>query len=112
MAPAGKRADIDLNGKWKRFLLEVKSRNNTIHAFLRVANPTTEGNVLVLAFPYKFHKEKLEESKNRKFVEELLSKIYGEEMTLRCELEGGGYRGKKVDDAGTAASILGGEVVD
>jgi len=111
--PTKETPNVDLNGKWKRFLMEVKSRNNTIHAFLRVANPVTDGNVVVLSFPYKFHKEKLEESKNKRFVEDLLSKIYGQEMAIRCELEGGnGYRGKQVEDAGTAASILGGEVVD
>lgn len=112
-APAARvQGNVDLNGKWKQFLMEVKSKNNTIHAFLRVANPKTEGNVIVLAFPYKFHKEKLEESKTRKFVEELLTKIYGEEMELRCELDGGGYSGKQVEDPNTAAGILGGEVVD
>jgi DNA polymerase III subunit gamma/tau len=114
--PAAKAAsgtpNVDLNGKWKHFLMEVKAKNNTIHAFLRVAHPTTEGNVLVLAFPYKFHKERLEEPKNKRFVEELLTKIYGREMELRCELEGGGYHNKQVEDPDTAASILGGEVVD
>lgn len=106
------KGDIDLNGKWKTFLMDVKSKNNTIHAFLRVANPKTDGNVLILSFPYKFHKERLEEAKNKKFVEDLLSKTYGEDMILKCELDGGGYSGRQVEDPKTAAGILGGEVVD
>lgn len=104
--------NVDLNGKWKLFLMDAKAKNNTIHAFLRVANPRTEGNVLILSFPYKFHKEKMEEAKNRRFVEDLLTKIYGQEMELKCELEGGGYSGRQVEDPTAAAGILGGEVVD
>lgn len=98
-------------GKWQHFLMEIKARNNTIHAFMRVASPQFNENEVVLLFPYKFHKERIEETKNKKTVEELLRKVFGEEITIRCELEGN-QRNHRVDDVGMAASILGGEVVD
>jgi DNA polymerase-3 subunit gamma/tau len=102
-----------LNGKWQHFLMEVKSKNNTIHAFLRVAEPNFVGEELVLTFPYKFHKERLEETKNKKFVEETLSKIYGSTITVSCKLEGNGaHKNNVVTDVDSAASILGGELVE
>lgn len=100
------------DSRWKQMLMEIKSKNNTIHAFLRVASPEFQDDTLILYFPYKFHKEKLEESKNKRIVEETLEKIYGREIKIKCELEGGGYKNKQVDDAKQAADILGGEIVD
>lgn len=100
------------NDKWKQFLLEVKSKNNTIYAFLRVAHPNFMGDSLVLTFPYKFHKERIEEHKNKKIVEEVLEKIYGDAISVKCELEGNGNGNEKIQDVSKAASILGGKVVE
>lgn len=100
------------NGKWKQFLLEVKSKNNTIYAFLRVAHPTYKNGEIVLVFPYKFHKERIEEHKNKKIVEDVLEKIYGQGIIIKCELEGNGNNNSKVEDVNKAASILGGEIVE
>lgn len=101
------------NGKWQHFLMEIKAKNNTIHAFLRVAVPNFKEDSLVLVFPYKFHKERIEDPKIKRMVEQILAKVYGEELMLVCELEGGGaHRNRKVDDVEGAANILGGEVVD
>lgn len=103
---------ISPNGKWQHFLMEIKAKNNTLHAFLRVAVPEFEDeNNLNLTFPYKFHKERIEESKNKRMVEELLTKVYGCEINLHCKMDGE-HRNQKVSDVNQAASILGGEVVD
>lgn len=103
--------DKRTNGQWHHFLMEIKSRNNTIHAFLRVAVPVFDERSVTLTFPYKFHKERLEESKNKRLVEETLYKVYGKPYEVICVLESAG-RGVKLDDANSAANILGGEVVD
>lgn len=101
------------NGKWQHFMMEVKAKNNTIHAFLRVASPKFTEEQLILTFPYKFHKERIEEPKIKRMVETTLAKVYGEELDLICELDGGGsHRNVSVNDVQGAASILGGEVVD
>jgi DNA polymerase-3 subunit gamma/tau len=102
--------DKRTNGQWHHFLMEIKSRNNTIHAFLRVAVPVFEEDKVTLTFPYKFHKERLEESKNRHMVEEILAKVYGKPYEIICVLERGGM-GVKLNDTESAVSILGGEVV-
>jgi DNA polymerase III subunit gamma/tau len=100
------------NGKWQHFLMEIKAKNNTIHAFLRVASPEISGEEITLTFPYKFHKERIEETKNRRFVEETLKKVYGCEMILKCKLDGNGGVNHAISDVDSAASILGGEIVD
>lgn len=103
--------DKRTNGQWHHFLMELKGRNNTIHAFLRVAVPVFAENTVTLTFPYKFHKERLEETKNKRMVEEILAKVYGQPYEIICVLETGG-RGVKLSDTDSAVSILGGEVVE
>lgn len=101
------------NGKWQQVLMEAKVKNNTIHAVLRVANPSFEDdNTLVLMFPYKFHKERIEEKKTKNMLEGIVSKVYGHQIEVRCDLEGNGGGGPQVSSADDAASILGGEIVD
>jgi DNA polymerase-3 subunit gamma/tau len=112
-APAPAKNQNRANGKWQHFLLEIKAKNNTIHAFLRVANPQFNGTELTLTFPYKFHKERIEEAKVKRMVESILEKVYGEQIVLTCALEGNGtVRNQKTGSVESAASILGGEVVD
>lgn len=109
----GLKKNIDVtNGKWKQFLLEIKSKNNTLYAFLRVASPSFADGNLVLTFPYKFHKERIEDHKNKKIVESVLEKVYGDTIILKCELAGNGNGNSKVKDVDKAASILGGEIVE
>lgn len=105
-------APIELNGKWKHFMMEIKAKNNTIHAFLRVANPELTDAGLTLTFPYKFHKERLEEPRNKKIVEETLARIYGKQIDIICKMEESGAKNKQIGDVQSAANILGGEVVD
>lgn len=100
------------NGKWQHFLMEIKAKNNTMYAFLRVASPEFTEDGMILAFPYQFHKERIEETKNKRMVEELLSKVYGEDITIKCRLEGNGRATQKVSDLDSAVSILGGEIID
>jgi DNA polymerase-3 subunit gamma/tau len=104
--------DKRTNGQWHHFLMEIKTKNNTLHAFLRVASPVFSDEELILSFPYKFHKEKLEESKNRIIVEEVIEKVYGQQYRIKCLLNDQPGRGTLPSTADEAASILGGEVVN
>jgi DNA polymerase-3 subunit gamma/tau len=107
------KAQIKPNGKWQHFLLEMKAKNNTLHACLRVAVPEFIDNGTVnLIFPYKFHKEKIEEAKIKRQVEEVLTKVYETDLKVVCLLDGQGHKNQKVDDVDKAASILGGNVVE
>lgn len=102
--------DKRTNGQWHHFLMDLKVKNNTIHAFMRVANPIFSDNKVTLTFPYKFHKEKMQEPKNRQIVEDILRKVYGTDYIIECILDSNSGGKNSISDAGSAASILGGEV--
>lgn len=99
------------NGKWQHVLMEVKQKNNAIHAVLRVAHPEFEDSVLILNFPYKFHKERVEERKTKNMLEEIASKVYGQSIEIKCQLNDFGGNGK-VETVSDAANLLGGELVN
>jgi len=104
--------DKRTNGQWQHALMEIKSKNNTLYAFMRVATPNFTKSELLLTFPYKFHKEKIEETKHKKMVEEIVAKVYGKDYQIKCNLAGNGNGGKGQVDNTNAASILGGELVE
>lgn len=80
----------EVEKKWADVLQAVKPYNHSVEAFLRGARPKKiEGGVLVIDVFYKFHKEKLEEAKNRKIVEIGLDKIFGEGLEFECVLADG-----------------------
>jgi len=88
-----KNIDIDLaelESKWGNLLLAVKPFNHSVEAFLRATRPSRiENGELILEVFYPFHKDRLEESRNRKIVEEGLNKVFGVALTFNCVLSKG-----------------------
>lgn len=79
-----------LADSWERVMEAIKERKKTAHAFLTVCEPgEIRGNTLVLTFKsgYTFHKEKIEEPENRKIVEEVLAKVFGQSLQIECSIE-------------------------
>ncbi len=72
---------------WGNILIAVKPFNHSVEAFLRAARPVEmDGRKLVLEVFYPFHKDRLEEARNRKIVEEGLLKVLGVELVFECVL--------------------------
>jgi DNA polymerase-3 subunit gamma/tau len=72
---------------WGNILLAIKPFNHSVEAFLRAARPVKfKGRNLTLEVFYPFHKDRLEEPRNRKLVEEGLLKVLGAEMAFECIL--------------------------
>lgn len=72
---------------WGKVLTTVKPFNHSVEAFLRAARPKViKGDRLVLEVFYPFHKDKLEEQKNREIVEKGLGMVFGVEMAFECIL--------------------------
>lgn len=79
--------------RWGDILQAVKPYNHSVEAFLRAARPKKmDDGALIIEVFYKFHKEKLEESKNRKIVEIGLDKVFGGLMTFECILAESGSK--------------------
>lgn len=73
--------------KWLDVLTAVRPYNHSIEAFLRATRPRElVGKKLTVEVFYPFHKEKLEEQRNRKIVEEVLKKVTGLDLEFSCVL--------------------------
>lgn len=72
---------------WGGLLVAVKPANHSVEAFLRAVRPIrTEGKVVVFEVFYPFHKDKLEDPKNREIVEKGLKAVFGQDLGFRCVL--------------------------
>lgn len=77
----------DILSAWDDVLTALLAYNHGLTALLKSARPTDfiEGR-LVLEVSYKFHKERLESSKNRELVESALLEVLGEAIPITCRV--------------------------
>lgn len=80
-------ADSSVLEQWPEIVAATKSHNHSLHAFLKAAKPKSlkDGN-LIIEVAYKFHKEKLEEPKNREILEKVIFDIMAKEIKVKFEL--------------------------
>lgn len=72
---------------WARILAEIRPYNRSAEALLRSSHAeAVEGNVIVLGFPYAFHKERIEEPKCQALVEQAFSRVLGYPCRIKCIL--------------------------
>ena len=77
----------EITNRWGEVLVAVKPFNHSVEAFLRAARPYSMKNgVLTLEVFYKFHKERLEEAKNKQIVMMGLEKVLGKGIEFKCVL--------------------------
>ncbi|MEX0621458.1 MAG: DNA polymerase III subunit gamma/tau [Candidatus Woykebacteria bacterium] len=69
---------------WPAFLKEVKKQNSSVEMFLRNATPAeVDEDLLMIEFPYKFHKSKIEEKKYKDLVEGQLQEFFGTALRIK-----------------------------
>jgi DNA polymerase-3 subunit gamma/tau len=74
--------------RWPEIVAATKPFNHSLNAFLKAAKPAgVKDNFLVIEVAYKFHKEKLEEPKNRDVLERVISDTMGKNLKVRFELK-------------------------
>jgi len=85
--PSSQEAESSDDDQWQELMRQVKPLNHSVEALLRSCVPAkvTGRKLLIRAF-YPFHKEKLEEPKNRALLEEVAKEVYGKRLKLRVEL--------------------------
>ncbi|MEP7200570.1 MAG: DNA polymerase III subunit gamma/tau [Chloroflexota bacterium] len=81
-------AQLDtLQGKWNDVLAAVKAQNRSLEAILKAGRAVTlDGDIVVLGFPYDFHKDKADEPKNKQLLEEVLGAMFNAPLRVRCEI--------------------------
>lgn len=77
----------DVQSHWAAVLESVKASSRSVEAFLKECRPVAaEADIVTLGFFYPFHKESVENPKNRPLVEDALGKVLGHAIRLRCTL--------------------------
>jgi len=72
---------------WRKVVETVRSQNVSVDALLRAARPMGfDGKNLKIGVYYQFHKEKLEDQRNRMFLEDVLNGILGFPVRISCAL--------------------------
>ena len=85
--------------KWGEITKLVKSINNTLFAVLSSCEVKGfEGTILTLSLPYAFHKERLEESKNRRLVEKIIFDVVGSNVKIKAVVDERKKRNMKPND--------------
>lgn len=70
---------------WKRILSEVKPISLSIAGLLNSAKPLSfENNKIKLGVYYQFHKDKLEEAKTKKMIEDVALNVLGKDIRIEC----------------------------
>lgn len=82
--PAG---PVDEQNIWPEALNILKKRYNTLYGIVRMATPVfRDGNELDLVFDFAFHQKRVNDSKNKQLLSNVLSEVTGENYSIECQL--------------------------
>ncbi len=74
-----------LRGQWPGVLAAVRKVDKALEALLRDCEPVSvAGNTVTLGFYYPLHREKAEDDKRRGILEEVLGKLLGRPVRVKC----------------------------
>ncbi len=107
--------DIDLTSRCAKGMSIIKEHNNSLYALLRSGNAHIKDKSLIVDCRFNFHKERIEEHRNREMIEKVMSRVCGQPINLVCLLNQVDTKEPiKEDDelVSSAMAILGGELVD
>ncbi|MBI2797776.1 DNA polymerase III subunit gamma/tau [Candidatus Saccharibacteria bacterium] len=95
----------------------IKQHNNSLYAVLRSAKYHMDGDNFVVTCRFSFHKERIEEPRNKALIEKAMTKAFGRPIELQCKLEDTSMSNVEPDSKdseliSSAMAILGGELVD
>lgn len=76
------------NDLWEETLDRIKNEHNTLYGIVRMAEPEfdTVANELILRFKFPFHLKRINETKNKQLIGQILNDLGVERFEIRCEL--------------------------
>lgn len=74
----------DLAEAWAQALNTIKKQYNTLYGVLRMAQPEQAGEQIILHFQFPFHQKRINESKNRQIVADVLTAQMGKPVVITC----------------------------
>jgi len=76
---------LEASRRWNEILEACGTINRSVQALLREARPVRgDGSTVVLGFPYDFHRQKIEEQKNRAIVEDTIHRVLRQRVRVEC----------------------------
>ncbi len=76
-----------LKENWAKFLEAVKPLNHSVCALLKAARPKkVDEDYVTLEVFYQFHKDQLEQERNRRVLEQALAGLFKTSLRIKCEL--------------------------
>lgn len=116
MPTASPPPSADFETRWMKALAELKAKNNSLYALLCSCSANQEGNTIVLAARFSFHRDRLLEPKNQAVIEAAVKRAFGQALPVRAQLQTSTPTPAQPDPAAelvtSALEILGGEVVE
>lgn len=103
-----------LRSRWPDLLAALRLRNLPLEALMRSSTPlAVDGDVVVLGFEFDLHRKRLEEESNKQDVEDVLTRLAGRQVQVRCELaKPHRHAGAKVTSSAALATPLPADVED
>ncbi len=103
----------EANNFWSEVVLQISEKFPSLAFVLKMAEITeTNGNCVNIAVPYSFHKEKIEENKCRKAIENIFSDLAGNPVLISCSLKDTAHSPAIDAELNNLAAEFGGELVN
>lgn len=104
----------DIQAKWPEFIAKISETNHSLTFILKMCNlKGISGEQLLIAVPYALHRDKLEEKKTKRLLEDQLAAVLNEKIHFTCMVEENGTitNSPIKEDINILATEFGGEVV-
>lgn len=99
----------EIKTKWPALIDAVSATNHSLTYLLSMCALTAlDHRALVLTVPYAIHKDKLQEQKNRRVIEEQLQKLFNEKISFSCAVL---PEPATAADVSALAAEFGGEII-
>ncbi len=72
---------------WQEVLSAIKSKYNTLYGIARMATPRFEKDKLTLVLNFAFHLKRLEDPKNKGYIQELIAQTTGQNVSIEFLLD-------------------------
>jgi DNA polymerase-3 subunit gamma/tau len=77
----------DTDDPWTLVLAAVKAKHNTLYGIARMAVPNFSNEKVVLSFAFPFHQKRLQDSKNKQLLMEIMTEVIGKPVELEILLD-------------------------
>lgn len=78
----------DVSGVWSKLLINLKDYNHSLSVFIKVGHPLKiENSKIILGFKFKFHLDRVSQSKYKQIVEEVLSDLLKTKVSIGCTID-------------------------